>query len=78
MGDYGYILYFRYVWLNRFNELVSSMEARKMNFEYEIINCLSDEEFKELIYMILNKTKIKMEKDKLNSLLSDKVSENNL
>ena len=49
-----------------------------MNFEYEIINCLSDEEFKDLMYMLLVKTRAKMEKDKLKELLSDKISKKNL
>jgi hypothetical protein len=49
-----------------------------MNFEYEIINCLSDDEFKELIYMILKKAKLNMEKEnRLNNLLTDKVEKEN-
>lgn len=54
------------------------MESLKMNFEYELVSCLSDEEFKELINYILLKTKAKMEKDKLNSLLSDVVAKENI
>ena len=54
------------------------MEALKLNFEYELVSCLSDEEFKDLINFILIKTKAQMERDKLNSLLSDKVSKDNI
>lgn len=49
-----------------------------MNLEYELVSSLSDEEFKDLMNYILVKTKAKMEKDKLNSLLSDKVSKDNI
>lgn len=54
------------------------MEALKLNFEYELVSCLSDEEFKDLINYILIKTKANMEKDKLKTMLSDRVAKDNI
>jgi hypothetical protein len=54
------------------------MEALKMSFNYDLVSCLSDEEFKDLMNYVLLKTRAKMEIDKLNSLISDKVAKDNI